>query len=314
MAPMIVDDTARERVRMADVGGGVELAYESFGDPADPTLLLIMGLGMQMLAWDERFCGQLVDRGFHVVRFDNRDVGLSTKVGGGPPNVIAGAFGMTGSARYTVAEMAADTTGLLDALGVERAHVVGASLGGMIGQTLAARHGDRVASLCSIMSSPGGRRPSVMPRPSVLGALLAKPPREREAYAAHVAEIFTRIGSPGYETDLEQLRERSLLMYDRSFYPTGAARQLMAAMASGDRTAELRGIDCPTLVIHGRADKLIPPSGGIAVAHAIHGARLELIDGMGHDLPMALWPRLTRSIADNAARAKPHSSAAAARA
>lgn len=153
-----------------------------------------------------------------------------------------------------------------------------------------------------------------MPRLSVLGALLAKPPREREAYAAHMARIFTRIGSPGFETDYEQLRERSLLMYDRCFYPTGTARQLMAAMASGDRTAELRRIDCPTLVIHGKADKLIPPGGGIAVAHSIGGARLELIEGMGHDLPIALWPRITRSIADNAARAKPHPRAAAARA
>jgi len=302
---MIVEDTARGRVRTADVGGGIELAYETFGDPADPTLVLVMGLGMQMLAWDERFCEQLVLRGFHVVRFDNRDIGLSTKVGGGMPNVIAGAFGVTGSARYTLADMAADTAGLLDALGVDRAHVVGASLGGMIGQTLAARHPDRVASLCSMLSSPGGRRPSVMPRLSVLGTLLAKPPREREAYATHVAKVFRRVGSPDYEADLDELRERSLQMYDRGFYPVGTARQLMAAVVSGDRTAELRRIECPTLVIHGKADKLIPPSAGIAVAHTIRGARLELIEGMGHDLPKALWPRFTRSIADNAARARP---------
>ncbi|MEZ5073488.1 MAG: alpha/beta hydrolase [Solirubrobacterales bacterium] len=310
---MIVDDTARERVRTAEVGGGIELAYETFGDPNDPSLLLVMGLGMQMLAWDERFCAQLVDRGFHVVRFDNRDIGLSTKVGGGPPNVIAGALGLTGSARYTLVDMAADAAGLLDALGIDRAHVVGASLGGMIGQTLAARHPDRIASLCSIMASPGGRRPSVMPRPSVLGTLLARPPSEREAYAEHVARIFARIGSPAYEADFDELREKSLLMYDRCFYPIGGARQLMAVMASGDRTAELRGIRCPTLVIHGKADKLVPASGGIAVADAIDGARLELIEGMGHDLPMALWPRLTRSIADNAARARPAADAAAAR-
>ena len=144
-----------------------------------------------------------------------------------------------------------------------------------------------------------------MPRLSVVGTLLAKPPREREAYAAHVARLFTRIGSPGYPPDYERLRERSLLMFDRCYYPTGTARQLMAIMASGDRTAELRRIDCPTVVIHGKADKLMPASAGEAVARAIPAARLELIEAMGHDLPAALWPRFVRSIADNAARAKP---------
>ena len=304
---MIVEDTTRDRVEFADLGNGVEIAYESFGDPSDPTILLIMGLGMQMLGWDEEFCELLVARGFRVVRYDNRDIGLSTKVGGGPPNVLAGAIGLTRSSRYTLSEMALDAVGLLDHLGVDRAHLVGVSMGGMIAQTLAARHSDRVASLCSMLSGPGGRRRSVMPRMSVIGILLARPPVERNAYAAHVAKIFTRIGSPGYPADFERLRERALLMYDRSYYPTGSARQLMAIMASGDRTAELREIRCPTLVIHGKADKLIPSSAGEEVARAIPAARLELIEGMGHDLPAALWPRLVRSIADNAARAKPES-------
>ena len=219
--------------------------------------------------------------------------------------MIAGALGMTGSSRYTLDDMAADAVGLLDELDVDRAHVVGVSMGGMIGQTLAARHPERVASLASIMSGPGGRRPSVMPRLSVMGTLLAKPPVEREAYATHVARIFTRIGSPGFEHDYERLRERVLMMYDRCFYPTGTARQLMAIMASGDRTEELRRIHCPTLVIHGKADKLMPTAAGEAVARAVPAARLELIEGMGHDLPVQLWPRVTRSIADNAARAKP---------
>jgi len=302
---MIVEDRSRERVEIADAGGGVGIAYESFGDPAGPTLLLIMGLGMQMLAWDDEFCELLVARGFRVIRYDNRDIGLSTKIGGGAPNVIAGALGITASAPYTLADMAADATALLDRLEVDRAHVVGASMGGMIGQTLAARHADRVLSLCSIMSGPGGRRPSVMPRPSVIGTLLERPPQEREAYADFVVRLFSKIGSPGYEADLERLRERSLQMYDRCYYPIGTARQLMAIMASGDRTAELRGISCPTLVIHGRADKLMPAAAGEAVARAVPGARIELIDGMGHDLPMQLWPRLVGSIADNAARAKP---------
>lgn len=302
---MIVEDTSRERVEMADVGGGVEIAYESFGERTNPTLLLVMGLGMQMLAWDEDFCELLVDRGYHVVRYDNRDVGLSTKIGGGPPNIFAGAIGITGSARYDLRDMALDAVGLLDHLGVERAHVAGASMGGMIGQTLAARHPDRVASLTSIMSSAGGRSRAVMPRMSVLGTLLARPPAEREAYAAHVARVFARIGSTGFEVDHDRLRERALIMYDRSYYPTGTARQLMAIMASGERTPELREIRCPTLVVHGKADKLIPYGAGEAVARAIPGARLELIDGMGHDLPAAVWPRITAAIAENAGRAKP---------
>jgi len=305
MATMIVEDRTRERVRIADTGGGIGIAYESFGSPSDPTLLLVMGLGMQMLAWDEEFCERLVDRGFRVVRFDNRDTGLSTKVGGGSPNVLAGALGLTGSSRYTLADMAGDTVALLDRLEVERAHVVGASMGGMIAQTLAARHGNRVLSLCSIMSGPGGRHPSMMPRPGMIGALLARPPREREAYADFVARLFARIGSPAYPTDYERLRERSLLMYDRCYYPAGTARQLMAIMASGDRSAELHRIGCPTLVIHGREDRLMPPSAGEAVARGIAGARIELLDGMGHDLPRELWPRITDSIVDNAARARP---------
>jgi pimeloyl-ACP methyl ester carboxylesterase len=309
---VIVEDTTRDRVEIANVGGGIEIAYERFGDPAQPTLLLIMGLGMQMLGWDEEFCEMLVDRGYHVVRYDNRDVGLSTKIGGGPPNIIAGAVGLTGSARYTLREMTQDAVGLLDHLGVERAHVVGASMGGMIAQTLAARRPERVLSLCSIMSSAGGRRPGVMPRMSVIGTLLTKPPVEREAYAAHIARMFTRIGSTGFEPDYERLHRRALIMYDRSFYPTGAARQLMAIMASGDRTRELREIARPTLVIHGKADKLIPSGGGVAVARAIPGARLELIEGMGHDLPPALWPRICAAIDENADRAKPASAAVAA--
>ena len=299
----MTSDPARERVEIAPVGRGIELAYETFGDPADPPLLLIMGLGMQMLGWEEDFCRLLADRGFFVIRFDNRDVGLSTKVGGGRPNVIAGWLGRTGSAPYRLADMADDAAGLIDHLGAERAHVVGASMGGMIGQTLAARHPDTALSLTSIMSGPGGRRVATMPRMSVIGTLLARPPSEREAYAAHVAAIFERIGSPGFEHDPERLRRRALIAYDRCFYPVGAARQLMAIMASGDRTAELRRIQAPTLAIHGSDDKLLPPAGGRAVADAVPGARLELIDGMGHDLPTQVWDRVADLIAENAGRA-----------
>ena len=299
--PASPEDPRRELVRYAELPSGVTIAYDTFGDPGDPTLLLVMGLGMQMLGWDEDFCEQLVDRGFHVVRYDNRDVGLSTKIdGGGRPNIVAGALGVGREAPYLVSDMAADAVGLLDHLEVDAAHVVGASMGGMIAQTIAAQHPDRVLSLCSIMSSPGGRRVATMPRMSVIGTLLARPPKEREAYAEHVAKLFERIGSPGFDHDPERLRRRALLGYDRCFHPVGAARQLMAIVASGDRTDELRTITAPTLAIHGKADKLLPAAGGEAVAAAIPAARLELIEGMGHDLPEQLWPRIVALIAENA--------------
>jgi pimeloyl-ACP methyl ester carboxylesterase len=201
--------------------------------------------------------------------------------------------------------MAHDALGLLDALQIKTAHLVGASMGGMIAQTLAFRHRERVLSLCSIMSSPGGRRVSTMPRMSVLGALLSRPPTEREAYARHVAKTFEKIGSPGFETDAQRLREQTLRAYDRCFSPGGTARQLAAIVASGDRTRELASIAAPTLVIHGTDDKLLPSAGGVATAEAIPAARLELIEGMGHDLPIELCPRLADLIAENAARAKP---------
>ena len=304
MAETAVADERRGAVEMAPVSDGIELAYESFGDPDDPTLLLVMGLGMQMLGWDEEFCELLAAHGYRVVRYDNRDVGLSTKVGRGRPNVIAGAVGL-GKSHYDLGDMAADAVGLLDHLGVERAHVVGASMGGMIAQTLAARHPERVASLCSIMSGPGGRSVSTLPRMSVIGTLLAVPPSEREAYAEHVATLFERIGSPGFDHDHERLRRRALLSYDRCFHPAGAGHQLMAIMATGNRSGELRDIRCPTLIVHGRDDKLVPAAGGKAVAKAIPGARLELIEGMGHDLPEDLWPRFAEMIAENARRADP---------
>lgn len=296
------EDPGLARVEVAKLPSGIEIAHESFGDPGDPTILLVMGLGMQMLGWDEDFCELLAARGFRVIRYDNRDVGLSTKVGRGAPNVLAGAVGLR-SAAYRLADMAVDAVGLLDHLEVDGAHVVGASMGGMIAQTLAARHAERTLSLCSIMSGPGGRAVSTMPRMSVIGTLLARPPSGREAYAEHVATLFERIGSPGFKHDHERLRRRALLSYDRCFHPAGAARQLMAIMASGNRTAEIRRIRCPTLIVHGRADKLMPAAAGRAVASAIPGARLELFDGMGHDLPAELWPRFAELIAANASRA-----------
>jgi pimeloyl-ACP methyl ester carboxylesterase len=285
------------------VGGDVELCYETFGDPADPAMLLVMGLATQMLGWHEELCAELAGRGFHVIRFDNRDVGRSARMHGRPPSLFQLLRRDRRAAAYTLEDMAGDTVGLLDHLGIERAHVVGASMGGMIAQTLAARHAERVLSLVSIMSNTGSLRSG---QPSVrLYPLLLKPvPRDREEYVRHVAALFEQIGSPGFERDEQDLRRLAEHSFDRGLNPAGAARQLAAIVASGDRTPLLGKITAPTLVIHGTADRLIAPSGGRATAHAIPGARLVWIEGMGHDLPRAAWPRMLTAIEQNAARAR----------
>jgi pimeloyl-ACP methyl ester carboxylesterase len=283
---------------------GIEVAYEAFGDPADPTVLLIMGLGVQMLGWDAEFCELLAGRGFCAVRFDNRDVGRSTKIEGGRrPDLMAAALGDASSASYTLDEMADDCAGLLDHLGVEAAHVVGASQGGMIAQVLAIRYPGRVMSLVSIMSSTGDRAVG-QPHPEALPALLTRPPADREEYAEFAVRAFRTIGSPGFEGDEEKRRERARASFDRGYFPEGTSRQLVAILASGDRTAALRGLDVPTAVIHGTDDVLIDVSGGKATAAAIPGAELELIEGMGHDLPRELWPRFVDLIVANTERAR----------
>jgi pimeloyl-ACP methyl ester carboxylesterase len=283
---------------------GIELAYEEFGDAADPTVLLVMGLGVQMLGWDAELCELLAGRGFRVVRFDNRDVGRSTKIEGGRrPDLMAAAMGDTSSASYTLDEMADDCSGLLDHLGVEAAHVVGASQGGMIAQTLAIRRPERVLSLVSIMSSTGDRAVG-QPHPEALPVLLTRGPADREGFAESVVEAFRVIGSPGFDADEERLRERARVSFDRGYHPEGTARQLLAILASGDRTEALRRLEVPVVVIHGTEDSLIDVSGGTATATAIPGARLELIEGMGHDLPRELWPRFVDLIAENTSRAR----------
>lgn len=282
---------------------GIELVYESFGDPADPTMLLVMGLGVQMLGWDEELCELLAGRGFRAVRFDNRDVGRSTRIEGGPrPDLMAAAMGDASSASYTLDEMADDCAGLLDHLGVQAAHVVGVSQGGMIAQTLAIRHPERVLSLASIMSSTGDRAVG-QPHPEALPTLLTSGPADREGFAESAVQVFRVIGSPGFDADEEKLRKLARASFDRGYYPEGTARQLLAILASGDRTETLRRLDVPTVVIHGTDDALIDVSGGKATAAAIPGARLELIEGMGHDLPRELWPRFVDLIAENAERA-----------
>ena len=280
---------------------GIEIEYEEFGRPGDPVLLLIMGLGAQMLSWDEAFCAMLAERGHRVVRFDNRDVGLSTKFTDAPANVIGALAGDVASAPYTVDDMAEDAAGLLDALDVDAAHVVGASMGGMIAQALVIRHPSKVRSLCSIMSTTGDRAVG-QPHPEAVSALLAAPPTTRDEAIASSARTAKVIGSPGFPTDENRLRLKAERAWDRDPDRMGSARQLTAILASADRTEALGAVEVPTLVIHGEADPLVDVSGGEATAKAIPGAELLLIPGMGHDLPVALWPTFVDAITGNAAK------------
>jgi pimeloyl-ACP methyl ester carboxylesterase len=267
---------------------GIELEYESIGDPRDPTLLLIMGFSVQMIAWDDELCRLLAERGFRVVRFDNRDVGLSSKIKGGA---------------YTLDDMAGDARGLLEWLGVSNAHVVGASMGGMIAQLLAIHWPARVRSLCSIMSTTGD--PMVgQPTPQSFGALMRAPPTTRDEAIQRAEDILRVIGSPGYPLDLERIRNRAARSFDRCHYPVGAGRQLMAVQAARGRTEALKRLRVPTLVIHGADDPLVHVSGARATAAAIPGAELIVYPGMGHELPTPLWPQIIDAIARNAARAK----------
>jgi len=284
------------------VDGDVELCYETFGDPGDPAVLLVMGLATQMVGWHEDFCEAFAERGFHVVRFDNRDIGRSQKMTGPVPTIRQLLLRDKRVARYTLDDMAHDGFGLLDHLGIERAHVVGVSMGGMIAQTMAARRPERVLSLVSWMSNTGARW-NGQPSPRMYPVLLRTPPRDREGYLKHAVWVFSRIGSPGFDPDEENLRRIAGLSFDRGINAAGSLRQLAGIIASGDRTPLLRTITAPTLVVHGLRDRLVPLSGGRATARAIPGARLLTIEGMGHDLPRAAWPRILDAIEENAARA-----------
>jgi len=288
--------------RMAPVNG-IELCYQEMGDPEGEPLLLVMGLATQMIAWDEELCAMLAERGFRVVRFDNRDIGRSTKLrNASVPSMLDLAIGRRGTAPYLLRDMAVDTIGLMDHLGVESAHLVGASMGGMIAQTVAIEHPERTRSLVSIMSTTGSRRVG-HPSYRTFGLLLGERPREREAMVERVVKTFKLIGSPGYPFEEERVRDLAGRSYDRGHSAAGIARQLHAITASGDRTSGLRQLDLPALVIHGKNDVLVNPSGGRATAKAIPDARLKMVDGMGHDLPRALWPTFVEEIAANAARA-----------
>jgi pimeloyl-ACP methyl ester carboxylesterase len=282
--------------------GPVELVYETIGDPADPPMLLVMGLGMQLIHWDRGLCELLAERGFHVIRFDNRDAGLSTKIRGPVPNVMRLMAGLPAPVPYLLGDMAGDTLGLLDELGIERAHVVGVSMGGMIGQTMAIRRPERVLSLASMLSTTGDRRVGT-PKLRVWSLMMRRAPQERDAYIRYFTRLFRMIGSPAYRVDQARTRELAAATYDRCHYPAGTARQLGAIMASGSRTEALRRLEVPTVVIHGESDPLVPLRAGLATARAIPNARLLTIPGMGHDMPQPLWPTFVDAIVTNTDRA-----------
>jgi pimeloyl-ACP methyl ester carboxylesterase len=286
---------------------GIQIEYDTFGDSSSPPLLLIMGLGVQMIMWDEEFCEQLARKGRFVIRFDNRDIGLSTKIDdAGVPDIMKaiGALmrGEKIDAPYTLDDMADDTVGLLDALGIDRAHICGASMGGMIAQTIAIRHPARIRSLTSIMSTTGALD---LPQaePEVMSFLLTPPPREREANIEHGMKLWRTIGSPGFPPDEERIRKRVALSYDRCFCPEGVARQTVAIWSHGDRTAALKSVTTPTLVIHGADDPLLPVECGKATAKAVPGSSLLIIEGMGHDLPVGAWSQIIGAIATHAREA-----------
>jgi pimeloyl-ACP methyl ester carboxylesterase len=288
--------------QFCDVGGGIRLCYDTFGDRSDPPLLLIMGLGTQMVAWHEDFCRRLVDEGFHVIRFDNRDIGRSTHLDGAPTPTARQILLRRPPAAYRLEDMAGDTVGLLDGLDIKAAHIVGASMGGMIAQTLAATRPERVLSLTSIMSTTGSRRVG-QPMYRVMPIFLKQAPRERDAFIDHTELLFKTIGSTGIDRDDAELREVAGKMFDRGLDPAGTSRQLAAIIASGNRTEALRRITAPTVVIHGTADRLVRPSGGRATAKAIPGAKLVKVEGMGHDLPRGAWDQIIAAIVANARRA-----------
>ena len=283
---------------------GIELCYDTFGDRAAPPMVLIMGLAAQMIAWDDDFCGELASRGYWVVRFDNRDIGLSTKFSEhGVPDVMAmlGMLlqGRTVTAPYTLRDMAADTIGLMDALGIKSAHVIGASMGGAIAQEIAIRHPARLRTLTSIMSSTG--EPGLaQPAPEAMQILMAPTPTDRDAYLKRYLQTWQVLRGPGFPLDEARDAERGVRTFERGLNPPGAARQLAAIMASGSRKEALAAVKTPALIIHGDADPLVRLDGGEATARAIPGAKLMVIKGMGHALPIPMWPQIIAAIEGHA--------------
>ena len=285
----------------------IEIEYDTFGNPSGKPLLLIMGLGSQMISWIPEFCELFVQKGFYVIRFDNRDVGLSTKFDdAGVPNVMQivtkARNGEKIDPPYTLEDMADDAVALLDALNIEKAHVCGASMGSMIAQVIAYRHPSRILSLVSIMGSTGN--PELPePKPEAMQVLVVPMPSKRERYIKESVKRW-RVLWGSYPYDEELRKELAEQAYDRSFYPDGQTRQLVAILANGDRRERLKSIKVPTLVIHGKDDPLVPMEGGIDTSKNIPGAELLLVDKMGHSLPPEVWTQVSDAIAENAFKAK----------
>jgi pimeloyl-ACP methyl ester carboxylesterase len=283
--------------------GSLKLCYETFGSPDSPPILLVMGLGSQMLLWDDQFCERLAAREFFVIRFDNRDIGHSTILRDAPvPKQWQLATRDPRSASYSLDDMAADAVGLLDHLGLDAAHIVGVSMGGMIAQLVAINHPHRVLSLVSIMSTTGARRVG-RPQPRVALRMLRRPRVDRDGYIEDHIQTYRTIGSRVFEFDEQHKRERAARLFARGVHPAGSARQLAAIVTARDRTSALHELRVPATVIHGEADPLVDISGGRATAAAIPGAALVTIPGMGHDLPREVWPQVIEAIVQSAGRA-----------
>ncbi|UJA20777.1 alpha/beta hydrolase [Thermoleophilia bacterium SCSIO 60948] len=287
--------------KFCDTGEGITLCYEEFGSREDPTALLVMGLGTQMIGWHEDFCAELVDRGFHVVRFDNRDNGLSTHLDFKPPSLVQLGTRRFGPEQYGVEDMSDDAARLVERLELGPVHVIGASMGGMIAQSLTARRPDLISSLTSIMSNSGHFWKG-MPALSAYRLFLKAAPSEREAFADQIVSLYELVGSQGPLQDLDGVRLRAQRGFDRNHDPRGVGRQLGAILKSGNRSQQLRSISRPTTVIHGTVDKLVLPSGGTETARLIPGSELIRIENMGHDLPRGAWDRICDAIATNARR------------
>lgn len=287
----------------AKVSDAIELEYDVRGDAGAPPLVLVMGFSLQMVAWDEAFCDKLASRGFRVFRYDNRDVGLSTKLSHlGPPDFMRAMMGDTTAAPYSIEDMAGDLVGLLDALGLPAAHVAGVSMGGFIVQSAAIARPERILSLASIMSTTGDRAFS-QPTPRALQALLAPVPTERARAIDHAVSVWKVLGSQTLPFDEARVRADATRAWDRSHDAEGVARQACAVFTQTDRTAALGKVSIPSVVIHGVEDPLLTLPGGEATARAIPGARMVAVHGMGHDLPPQVWDVVIDAIVDNARRA-----------
>jgi pimeloyl-ACP methyl ester carboxylesterase len=286
---------------------GIELAFQTFGNPLAKPLVLIMGLGAQMILWDEEFCSELADHGFWVIRFDNRDIGRSGKLDDHPVPDLSSLLeqflsGQPIDAPYRLSDMAQDTVGLMDGLGIRSAHVVGASMGGAIAQEMAIRHPHRVRSLTSIMATTG--HPGLpLAKPEAVAVLLRPPAVDWEGYLKNYLNTWKVLSGPKFPSDERRETERARRNFARGLSPSGAARQFAAILASGSRKERLRQVGVPTLVIHGDADPLVPVECGVDTAHSIPGAHLMVIEGMGHTLPVALWPKIIDAIARHAGQA-----------